>query len=178
MPGLQDRCLALVRGELDPAAGLKPPVTGQMGDAIALEQRADTPGQLVNHGVLVRDHALDVHADLRIDADLGKLPGGLRVLVRGVQQGLGRDATPVQAGAAQGGFAVLADGLVDAGGLHAELRGPYGRRVAGRPGPDDDDVVAQVHRYNSRRIRAGSSINCFTVTRKRTASRPSMRRWS
>ena len=39
-------------------------------------------------------------------------------------------------------------------------------------------LAAQGEGQSSSRIRAGSSISSLTVTRKRTASRPSMRRWS
>src|SRR3546814_1387897 len=43
-------------------------------------------------------------------------------------------------GAAKGGLAVLAQRGVDAGDLHAQLRGADGGVVAGGAGADDDDV--------------------------------------
>jgi len=67
------------------------------------------------------------------------------VLVRRVQQRLGRDAAHAQAGAAQGRLAVLAQRGVDAGGLQAQLRGADRGVVAGRAGTDDDDVELFAH---------------------------------
>src|SRR5690606_28360609 len=62
-------------------------------------------------------------------------------LARGIEQRLGRDATDVEAGAAERGLAVLADEGVHARGGKSELRGADRGHVAGRAGPDDDDVV-------------------------------------
>ncbi len=55
--------------------------------------------------------------------------------VRVLEQRLGRNAAPQQAGAAE---RLL---LFDDGDLQAELRGADGRHVAAGAGADDDDVV-------------------------------------
>lgn len=59
---------------------------------------------------------------------------GEGVVFGGVQQGLGRDAADIQAGAAQGGA------FIDEGDLEAELGGAEGANVAAGAGADDDEV--------------------------------------
>src|SRR3546814_10271027 len=71
------------------------------------------------------------------------------VLARGVEQRLGGDAAHAQAGAAKGGLAVLAQRGVDAGDLHAQLRGADGGVVAGGAGADDDDVEVLLFAHRS-----------------------------
>src|SRR5690606_16123002 len=66
-------------------------------------------------------------------------------LARRIQQRLGRNAAHAQAGAAERGLAVLADAGVDAGHLHAQLRGADRGVVAGGAGTDDDDVELFCH---------------------------------
>jgi len=59
--------------------------------------------------------------------------------VRVLEQRLGRDAAPVQAGAAEDGRAF------DHGRLEADLRGADGGHVAARPRADHDNVVLVSH---------------------------------
>src|SRR5690606_23311999 len=92
------------------------------------------------------DHGADV--DLRIpgaDAMLREHVLQVVELARGVQQRLGRDAAHAQAGTAKRGLAVLAHAGVDAGYLHAQLRGADRGVVAGGAGTDDDDVELFCH---------------------------------
>src|SRR5690606_6933801 len=109
-------------------------------DLVGLEQLRDAAGELLHDRVLAADHGADV--DLRIlrrNAVLREHVLQVVELARGVQQRLGRDAAHPQAGAAQGGLAVLAEACVDAGHAHAQLRCADRRVVAGGTGPDDDD---------------------------------------
>jgi hypothetical protein len=62
-----------------------------------------------------------------------------------LQQRLGRNAAHVEAGAAERRLAILADEIVDAGGLQAKLRRADGGDIAGRAGADDDHVVVGGH---------------------------------
>jgi hypothetical protein len=57
------------------------------------------------------------------------------VHVRGVEQSLGRNATNVEAGAAEGAA------LLDAGHLHAQLTGLDGSNVATRATADDNEIL-------------------------------------
>src|SRR5262245_60415798 len=72
------------------------------------------------------------------------------------EEGLGRDAAPVQADAAE----LVA---LDAEGLLAELRGPDGAGVARRAAADDEDVVVVGHALPSDRP-GGSSLPGETRT--------------
>ena len=67
------------------------------------------------------------------------------VVLRGLEQRLGRNAAHVQAGAAQAGLALAVLPVVDADGLEAELRGADGGGVAARAGADDCDVELLCH---------------------------------
>lgn len=104
-------------------------------DLVLLEQEFDALGQLADAVVLGLVHLGQVQLGLHLDADLGELAVGGVPQLRGVQQGLGRHAADVQAGAAQG----LAH--FDAGDLQAQLTGADRGVVAARAAPDDDDVV-------------------------------------
>ena len=86
-----------------------------------------------HHAVGVRVDAGHVDAvERRAHPELRGLTRAVRDL-RGVQQGLGRDAAHVQAGAAE-----LA--LLHQPHLESELRGAQGARVAAGPGPEDEYV--------------------------------------
>jgi len=63
--------------------------------------------------------------------------------VRVLEQGLGRDASPVEARAAQGLLPL------DDGDLEAELRRADRCRIAAGAGPDDDDVERVRHGWFS-----------------------------
>jgi hypothetical protein len=77
----------------------------------------------------------------------GEHPAGLRLAPRrqhlgAVQQGLGRDAAAVQAGAAEQLV------LLDDGGLEAQGAGSGSGDVAAGSGADDDDVVGGRHGFS------------------------------
>src|SRR3546814_16739353 len=59
-----------------------------------------------------------------------------------------RDATHVEAGAAQRLLAVLAGERVDAGRLQAQLCGADRGHIAGRAGADDDDIEFFAHGFS------------------------------
>jgi len=69
-----------------------------------------------------------------LDAVLGRRVLGFGVFFRRLQQRLRRDAADVEAGAAE------PDVLLDAGDVHAELRGADGADVAGGAAADDDEI--------------------------------------
>ena len=122
------------------------------------------------------DGLLALHQDAEVDgdrADLDSVGGGVVLgegqMLGGVQQRLARDAADVEAGAPESGaFFHQAD-------LEAELGRAERADVATRAGTDDDEVVG-VHVQTPSSRRDGSSIACFTLTRKVTASRPSTSR--
>src|SRR5262249_17761417 len=97
------------------------------------------------------------------------------VVLGGLQQRLGRDAADVGASATERGLAVGALPFVDAGRGKAQLGGADGGDVAARPAADHYHVEGF---HISRISRAGSSSASLMLTRNRTASRPSMIRWS
>ena len=105
-------------------------------DLVLLEQELDALGVLADDVVLVGQHLFPVdRRRFALQAHLGKVVLCLVQLVRGVQQGLRRDAAHVQAGAAQRLAAF------HAGGLEAKLRAADRGNVAAGTGADDDDVV-------------------------------------
>jgi hypothetical protein len=69
----------------------------------------------------------------------------LLVQRRTLQQRLGGDAADVQAGPAKYRLAVLPDPVIDADGLQAQLGAADCGNITGRPGTDDDCVIA-VHK--------------------------------
>ena len=75
---------------------------------------------------------------------VGELVHRALVVLRGLEQRLGRDAADVEAGAAEAGLALPVLPVVDADGLEAELRGADGGDVAARAGADDGDVETVV----------------------------------
>jgi hypothetical protein len=110
-------------------------------DLVGLEQLHDAARELLHDLVLAADHRSDIDRRLlRRDAVVLERMFQVVELLGGIQQRLGGDAADVEAGAAQGGLAVLADVAVDAGRLQAKLGGADGGVVAGRAGTDDDDV--------------------------------------
>ncbi len=113
----------------------------QRGDVVRLEQLADAAGQLAHDLVLARDHGRHVRAHALVHDAVQRvvISQGLEQL-GALQQRLGRDAADVEAGAAQGGLALLAHPLVDAGSLQTQLGAADRCDVPGRAGADDDDV--------------------------------------
>ena len=103
---------------------------------------------------------MSMPSKVRPDAELLALPGRVGHLGR-VQEGLGGDAAPVQAGAAE-----LA--LLDQYDLQAELGGPQRAGVAAAASAEDDDVVhgAGVVRHGALLVREqGRSGSCGPVCR-------------
>ena len=119
----------------EPAAALDPV------DLVLLEEQLDAAGQPLDDLVLAGVHLLHVEAEVpgrrRVAERQAPFLPVLRDLerVRVLEQRLGRNAAPVQAGAAEHRRAL------DHGGLQAELRGADRGDVAARPGADHDDVV-------------------------------------
>src|SRR5690606_31772994 len=132
---------AIVLLHLDDAVRVQGGEAVEGRDLVGLEQHRDAAGELLHDAVLAGDHRR--HVDLRVagaDAVLRERVHQVVVLVRGVEQRLGRNAAHAQAGAAEGRFAVLAERGVDAGDLHAQLRRADRGVVAGGAGADDDNV--------------------------------------
>ena len=145
--GLQhDLVAAAGRGHGDPAVGAEAAAAVEERDLVALQQLRDAAGELLHHGVLALEHGRDVDARaFDRDAVRGVVVLQVVVMLAGVEQGLGRDAADVEAGAARRRLAVLAGELVDAGRLQAELRGADRGDVAAGAGADDDDVEFFAH---------------------------------
>ena len=103
--------------------------------------RKSTPLTLaVDRVVLVLQHARQVELRRRdVDAEIGEMGAGLLEQLRGVQQGLRRDAADVEAGAAEG------RPFLDHGDLHPELGGADGADVAARAGTDDREIECIRH---------------------------------
>jgi len=111
---------------------------GHIVDLRCAHQALQALVQAGDDTVLVRVDAGHVDADkLGLDAELFRLAGLVGDLTS-VQQGLGRDTTSVQAGAAE-----LV--LLDQGDRQADLRGAQGGRVAAAAAAQDDDVAAVGH---------------------------------
>ena len=135
--GLEHLLAAGVETNLDPALPEDRAVALPVVHLVLLEEHLDAPGQAVDHLVLVAQHHLEIEADLtRPDTVIGHAVAGLVEQMRGVQQGLRRDAADIETGAAQ------AAALLDAGDLHAELRRLDGTDIAARPAADHHEIVA------------------------------------
>ena len=104
-------------------------------DLVLLEEKFDAAGQFLgnlarafHHGAPVVGEAVDA------EAELARLVSEGVVELGGLEQGLGRDAAPVEAGATGAvGF--------DAGDFFTELGGANGGDVAGRAAPNDNQIV-------------------------------------
>ena len=108
---------------------------------VLLEQVQDAVVVLLHDGVLASEHPGDVDPEvLHRDAVVAEVLRRFLVVLRGLQQRLGRDAAHVGAGAARGRPARLVLPLVDARGVETELRRADGGDVAARAAADDDDV--------------------------------------
>jgi hypothetical protein len=110
------------------------------GDLVLLEQEIDAR-DIGGHGVvLVRHHLLQVELGRRdVDAERLELVAGFLEELRSMQQGLGRDAADIEAGATVGGP------FLDHRDLHAELRGADGGNIAARPRTDYREVERISH---------------------------------
>ena len=99
-----------------------------------LEQEFHALGELAHHLVLGRHHGGQVEADLCLDAHLGEVVLRFVETLRRMQQGLGRDAADIEAGAAKDAA------LVYAGGGKAKLAQPDGGVIAARSAADHTRV--------------------------------------
>ena len=141
MSGFDHLGLAVGASDFHLLAGQQLAVAFEQGHAIGLEQAGNTAGEVLDDGVLARHHGrnVDGHA-LGFDTMHGEAVFRFVVLPGAVQQRLGRNATDVQAGAAESDLAVAALVLLDAGSLQAELRCFDGGYIATRAGTDDYHV--------------------------------------
>ena len=122
----------LHRGRAD-----QPALALDQGHLVELEEALQPPVQPGDHTILVGVDALHVDpGEGRLYSELLALAGLVGDLA-GVQQRLGRDAAPVQAGAAD-----LV--LLDQRDRQPEFGGPEGRRVAAAAAAQNDDVVTIV----------------------------------
>ena len=132
-------CLALE--DVDAAVAGQPRRALDPVDLVLLEQELDALGQAGDDAVLARLHLGHVDADrgaAERDAPVLRVLDDLQ-RVRVLEQRLGRNAAPQQAGAAE---RLL---LLDDGDLQAELRGADRGDVAAGAGADHDDVVFLGH---------------------------------
>src|SRR5690606_3865507 len=131
-------------------AGQQLAVAFEHGDAVGLHQGGDAAGEVFDDLVLAADHGRHVHLHVT-GADAVNLEALLRLVgrVRAVKQSLGRDAADVQAGAAQGQLAFLADVLFDQGGLLAQLSRANGCDVAAGARANHYDVEFLAHSVSS-----------------------------
>ena len=192
--------LAPGRPDLDPAPGKQGARALEPLDAVLPEQAGDPPGQRLDHLVLSRLHRRDVDRGAFHPYPVGRQQVcEVAVVVGGVEEGLGGNAAHVQAGAAQRGPALRVPPPLDARGAEAQLGATDGGDVAAgglrrsprhrmlswvAPAPGGALALARAagalhgRLQTSSSRRAGSSIASLTATRKSTASRPSMMRWS
>src|ERR1700694_640996 len=148
----------------------------QPRDLVLLEQSRNAARHLADDPVLAIEHGLQVelHAARR-DAVRLELVQHALVVLGGLEQRFRGNAAYVEAGAAERVFALRGLPFLHAGGREAELRSADGRDVAGRAGSDHHHVEGL---HISRIRRAGSSSASLILTKNKTASRPSMMRWS
>ena len=147
-PGGDDDLLARAQRLLLALEDLDAEVAGQPRrpfdpvDLVLLEQELDPLGQAGDDAILPRLHLghVDRHGG-RVSQRDAPVLGVLHHLegVRVLEQRLGRDAPPQQAGAAQ---RLL---FFDHGGLETELRGADRRHVPAGPGADYDHVIFLGH---------------------------------
>ena len=135
LPGGQRLLVAL--GDLDLAAAGEPAAALDPGDLVLLEQQLDAAGEALDDLVLAGLHLGHVEADDRLaEGEAPFLPGlGDLQRMRMLEQRLGGDAAPVQAGAAEHRRPL------DHRGAQAELGGANGGDVAAGSRADDDYVV-------------------------------------
>src|SRR5690606_14530081 len=107
-------------------------------DLVLLHQEADAGVQLFGHAARAGDDGVEVEADLVSRQAVVLEVAQALIFLAGLEQGLGRDAAPVQADAAQ----VLA---LDDGDLLAQLAGADGGDIAAGAGADDDEVEFSSH---------------------------------
>ena len=140
VPGLQHPAVAAVgRRHRDLAGGGDRSRPDQVVDLVFLQQELDPLGEIADDPFLALHHRRQV--DLQagdLDPVVGELLRRDRVVVRGLQQRLRRNAADVEAGAAERAP------LLDAGDAKPQLRGADRRHVAARPAADDNEIICAV----------------------------------
>ncbi|MNJ24414.1 hypothetical protein D3C77_188320 [compost metagenome] len=131
--GFDDFGGAVSLGDFDFLASQQFAVALDRSNAVGLEQGGNAAGQVLDDASLAANHRGDVHFDFAggDTVDVEALFGFL-VLPGAVQQRLGRNATHVQAGTAEGQFAFAVSVLLDTGSAQTELRGLDSSYVAAR----------------------------------------------
>ncbi len=110
-------------------------------DLVRLEQGADAAGQSGNDAVLASYHRSDVHFGAADGYAVGrKLVLDLVKLLGRVEQRFRRNAAHVETGSTERGIPLGVAPLVHAGRAQAELGAANGADVAGRAGPNEDDI--------------------------------------
>src|SRR5690606_10154505 len=129
---------AIGRSDFNLLVGQHFAVAFQQGHTVAFEQAGNAAGQVLNDAVFARDHGRNVHADAsrNVDAVNFETFGGFMEFEGAVEQGLGRNAAHVQAGAAQRNFAVTTLVAFDTGGFETQLGCLDRSHVAARAGTD------------------------------------------
>ncbi len=117
-----------------------------ISDLIAFEKLGHTAGEFFHDAVLAGDHGRYIHGSV-LDTDAMGLVVILQMvkMLAGIQQGLGRDATNIQAGAARCGFAILAGEIIDTRSLEAKLRRSDSGYIATRATTNYDQVKFVSH---------------------------------
>ena len=104
--GAQLGRVALIVGHRDFARTLDVAPAFDPVDLVLAKQKLDAFGQAAHAVVFLFHHLREVERGFDLDAEVGELRTHGRVVqLRSMQQGLGRHATDVQAGAAEGGAA-------------------------------------------------------------------------
>src|SRR5690606_18413937 len=114
----------------------------QPADLVLAEQELDALRHPVDDGRLARLHLRNVDAHA-VDADAVRIVAVAhqRIRLARREQRLRRNAADVQARSTERELALGVAPTLDAGDVHAELRGADRRDVAAGAGSDDDDVV-------------------------------------
>ena len=117
--------------------------TEQAGYFVFLEQEFHAAGELGYDGVFARNHFRRVKFDVAdADAVFGEIMLRGVEMFAGLQQGFGRNAADVQAGAAQRGrIACFVDARIDTGGFETQLGGADGGNVSAGACADDYYIV-------------------------------------
>ena len=160
--------LLLPLGDLDLALAGQPSAALDPVDLVLLEQQLDAAGEALDDLVLAGVHLGHVDADGGLADRQAPLLPVLRDLqrVRVLEQRLGRNAAPVQAGAAEHRRAL------DDRGLQAELRGADRGHVAAGARADHYDVVFVGHLLSFFLMDDSGTKDTDGVARRRDGARP------
>ena len=115
-------------------------------DLIFAEQICDAVIVLLDHVGFAREHSRKIESQpLDLNAVVRELMTGMLVILRRLQERLGRYAADVRTGAAERGLAVRRARSVYASRLHAELTGAYGCYVTARTAADHYHIKCLCH---------------------------------